>query len=70
MSLPILFGSIIRSHGVPVALTLTPEGWRMYAHSHPALDGLRGRAWKTLEDARADLRLAVETSFPRVAGEA
>ena len=70
MSLPILFGSIVRTHGVPVALTLTPEGWRMYAHSHPALDGLRDRSWRTLEDARVDLRIAVEASLPRVAGEA
>lgn len=70
MPLPILFGSIVRTHGVPVGLTLTPEGWRMYAHSHPAHAAFQGWVWPTLEAARADLQLAVETSLPRASGEA
>lgn len=70
MSIPVLFGSIVRTHGVPTVLTLTPAGWRIAAGTHPALGALRDRAWRTLEAARTDLRLAVEAGFPRTAGEA
>jgi hypothetical protein len=67
--MPILFGSIVRTHGVPHTLLLTPQGWRV-ATLLPGVEVLSAQSWKTLEEAREALRIAVEASFTSTPAEA
>lgn len=65
----ILFGSVLRTHGIPHTLLLTPQGWRV-ATLLPGVEVLSAQSWKTLEEAREALRIAVESGLTSTPAEA